>query len=280
MARTSPVLLREEIGRSLRAAREAAGFSLDDAAKKLDLSKSSLSRIELGKQRATVHVVRSMMDLYRFATDDLLDKVRVAKRPGWWQFHGISDTDFIAMESGASRMCTYTVQFVHGLLQTADYARAVFESGREVRSDAWIADELEVRLIRQDRLTDEDHPLELVAVVDELALRRPVGGRAVMRAQLRHLALVAELPTVTLHVLPSTVVSNDAMKGAFMVLDFPDDTHPPITFLETALGDERKDKAAIVHATRLQFEHLRSLALDPEQSVALIERVSDELWSG
>jgi hypothetical protein len=101
-----------------------------------------------------------------------------------------------------------------------------------------------------------------------------------MQAQLRHLVLAAELPTVTLHVLPSPVVSNDAMKGAFLVLDFPAASHPPIAFLDTALGPERKDRADIVDVARLQFEHLRSLALDPERSATLIEQVANELWSG
>lgn len=277
MARSGPVLLREEIGRRLHAARLAAELTLDAAAAGLDLSRSTLNRIENGKQPVNVHLVRSMMDLYDFYADDLQDKVRAAGKPGWWKAYGISNKDYVAVETGASRVCAYTIQFVHGLLQTADYAQAVFESGREPRSEEWIADRLNVRLIRQDRLTDEEQPLELVVVIDEQALRKPVGGPNVMRAQLRHLALVAELPTVTLQVLPSAVVSNEAMKGAFTILDFPASTHPPIAFLDTALGGERKDRTDVVQTARLRFEYLRSLALDPEQSVMLIEQVAGEL---
>lgn len=280
MLNISPVLLREEIGRRLRAARRKARLTITEAAADLDLSNASLSRIETGQQMPSVHLVRSMMDRYDIREDELVDKVRAARKPGWWKAYGISDRDFIAMETGVSRMCSFTVQLVHGLLQTADYARAVFESGRQSRPEEWIADRLNVRLIRQDRLTDEEHPLELVAIIDEYALRRPVGGPNAMLAQLRHLALVAELPTVTLHVLPSWVVSNEAMKGAFTILDFPDKNQPPIVFVDNALGSDRKDKAEVVYGARLQFEHVRSLALSPEESVMLIERISDELWSG
>lgn len=277
MSRSSPVLLREEIGRRLHAARMAAKLTLADAAARLDLSKSTLNRIENGKQPINVHLLRSVMDLYDFYADDLEDKVRAAGKPGWWKAFGISNKDYVAVETGASRVSAFTPQFVHGLLQTADYAQAVFESGREPKSEEWIADLLNVRLIRQDRLTDEDQPLVLAVVIDEQALRKPVGGPEVMRAQLRHLALVSELPTVTLQVLPSAVVSNEAMKGAFTILDFPAATYPPIAFLDTALGAERKDRIDVVQAARLRFEYLRSLALDPEQSVTVIERVAGEL---
>jgi len=277
---TSPILVREELGRRLRAAREAAKLNLRQAAADLDLSASSLSRIEKGQQPPTVHLVRSMMDLYNFFADDLIDKVRLARKPGWWRSYGISDKDFVALETGASRESTFEIQFVPGLLQTADYARAVFASEKEPRSDDRMADVLDVRMIRQDRLTDEEHPLTLVAVIDEHALRRPIGGPGVMLAQLRHLTLVAELPTVTLQVLPSSVVTNDSAYGGFTILDFPREDQPSVAHVQHALGEERSSNPEVMHAIRLRFEHLRSLALDPEQSVAFIEQVADELWDG
>src|ERR1700753_2550646 len=99
----------------------------------------------------------------------------------------------------------------------------------------------------------------------------PFCGRAALLAQLRHLALVTDLPTVSLRVLPVPVIANEAMEGGFIVLDFPWPEQPSIVHLEHALGAERKEKAEQVQAARLRFEHLRSLALDPDESRALIE---------
>lgn len=100
-----------------------------------------------------------------------------------------------------------------------------------------------------------------------------------MRAQLHHLALINEMPTVTLRVLPASTFSTEAAYGGFSVLDFPSAGQPSICHAFHALGDERQDKSEYVEPTRLRFAHLRSLALAPEESVALIERVADELWS-
>lgn len=220
-----------------------------------------------------------MMDVYDQRLDDVLEMIRQARKPGWWKQFGISDKDFVALETAASRISNYEVTLVPGLLQTADYTRALFNSGRETRREDWIANQLEVRLIRQERLTDEEHPLVLDAVVHEFVLRSSVGPTAVMRAQLRHLALINELPTVTLRVLPASTFSREAAYSGFSILDFPLPGQPSICHALHALGDERQDKSEFVEPARLRFAHLRSLALAPDESVALIERVVDELWS-
>lgn len=278
MSNISPVLLREEIARRLRAARKAADVSSEDAAQKLDMTRSNLSRIESGRQGVNVHLVRTMMDIYDFRDDEMLEMVRDSRKPGWWKSYGLSDRHFIALEAGAQRACTFEVQLVPGLLQTADYARAVFESGRQPISEAELADLLNARLIRQDRLTDDEYPLHLVAVIDENALRRPVGGSGVMRAQLQHLALVAELPTVTLRLLPTAAVSNESTYGRFDILEFPQ--QPTIAYVHHTFGEERTAVPGLVEVARLRFEHLQLLALGPDESAARFERVSDELWSG
>ena len=276
-AHVSPVLLRQEIGRRLRAARESAGLALETAAPMLETSTSTLSRIEKGITSVTVHLVRGMSDVYDRRLDDLLDLVREARLPGWWKAYGISDTDFVALETGASAISNYELSFVPGLLQTAAYTRALFESVRRPHDDEWIINQLAVRSIRQERLVDEARPVSLDVVVHEFALRFLVGGADVMRAQLRHLVLAAELPTVSLRVIPATKIANEAMTGGFIVLDFPWSEQPSIVHAEHSLGTERKDKVEPVKAAKLRFEHLRSLTLEPADSVALIERVSGDL---
>jgi transcriptional regulator with XRE-family HTH domain len=273
----SPVVLRQEVGRRLRVARHRTGLTLAKAAERLEITRSMLSRFENGAGMVSVHLVRSMMDAYDQRMDDVLDMIRQARAPGWWKQYGISDKDFIALETGASHLSAYTLMLVPGLLQTADYAQAMFNSGREKRREDWIANQLAVRLTRQERLTDEEHPLELHAVVHEFALRSPVGPMATMQAQLHHLALINELPTVTLQVLPASAFSFEAAYGGFNILDFPSAGQPSICHALHALGDTRQDKAEYVEPARLRFANLRSLALTPDQSVALIEQVADEL---
>jgi transcriptional regulator with XRE-family HTH domain len=275
----SPVVLRQEVGRRIRLARHEADLTIVEAAERLELTRSALGRMEKGISGVTVHLLRSMMDAYDQRMDDLLDLIRQSRKPGWWKQYGISDKDFVALETAASRISNYEIALVPGLLQTAEYTRAVFDSGRQTRRDDWIANQLEVRLIRQERLTDEEHPLQLDAVVHEFALRIPVGQPAVMRTQLQHLTLINELPAVTLRVLPASTYSFEATYGGFSILDFPLPGQPSICHALHALGDMRQDKSEFVEPARLRFAHLRSLALEPDDSVALIERVADELWS-
>jgi transcriptional regulator with XRE-family HTH domain len=278
-AHVSPILLRQEIGRRLKAAREATGLGLEQAAPMLDTSPSTLSRIENGTTVINVHLVRTMMDVYDQRLDEVVELVRAAKRPGWWKAYGISNTDSIALETGARLVNEYQMTFLPGLLQTSAYARALFRAVRRPREEEWIDNQLAVRTIRQERLTDEQQPLMLDAVIHEYALCHPVGGPDVMRAQLRHLVLITELPTVTLRVLPASMVSNEALVGGFTVLDFPADDQPAIAHLEHAFGSQRTDRTEQVWHARLRFDHLRSMALHPDDSVALIEQVAEQVWS-
>jgi transcriptional regulator with XRE-family HTH domain len=275
----SPILLRQEIGRRLRAARETARLGIEQAAPMLDTSPSTLSRIENGATVINVHLVRTMMDVYDQRLDEVVELVRAAKRPGWWKAYGISNTDFVALETGASLVSEFHPSFVPGLLQTAAYARALFQAVRRLPDEEWMDNQLAVRAIRQQRLTDEELPLRLDAVIHEYALCHPVGGPEVMRAQLRHLALITELPTVTLRVLPAAMVSNEALVGGFILLDFPAEDQPTITYLMHALGTEKTDRNELVWQAKLRFDHLRSLALHPDDSVALIEQVAEQVWS-
>lgn len=274
----NPVLLRQDVGRRLRCAREEVDLTVLDAAGRLDIGASTVSRIESGRTQVSMTLVQAMMRLYQLDDDELLDMVSRSRRPGWWKQYGFPDDHFIALESGASRISAFEPDLVPGLLQTADYARVLFGAGLKKRNKIWIDNQLDARMIRQERLADENYPLKLDAVISEFALYRPVGGRDVMRAQLRHLALITELPTVTVRVLPTTVVSTVAMSGAFVILDFPK-IQPSMVYVEHAIGTERTEKDERVGKTRLRLSHLRSLALDPEDSVTLVERVAETLWA-
>jgi hypothetical protein len=139
-----------------------------------------------------------------------------------------------------------------------------------------MAAEVAVRITRQRRLTSDEDPLRLVAVVDEGVLRRPIGGPEVMRAQLRHIAAKAELSDVTLHVLPTAAGAHTGMSGAFVLLRFEDPDEPELAYLESVGGERYLEKAAEVNACRVVFDDLRSKALSPADSAAFALRLAEE----
>jgi DNA-binding XRE family transcriptional regulator len=255
--------------------RVRAKMTLDDAAAALDKTRSTLHRVEQGETRADIHLVRSMMDLYDQYDPDLIEQTRRASKPGWWVSYGLQDTGYIDVETEASHVREFCLSYVPGLLQTEEYMRALFEANHLQRSDREFENQVKVRLIRQLRLTDSEDPLELVALIDEGVLRKEVGGVGVMRKQLRHLLLASRLASVTLRVLPDRLGAHDGMTGAFIVLGFPE-SNPEVLYTEYATGSLHIEADVEVNAAKLLFEHLTSQALDPDESVALIERVLAE----
>ncbi len=132
-------------------------------------------------------------------------------------------------------------------------------------------------MIRQERLSSQERPLELIAIMEEAVLHRPVGGAAVMRAQLAHTVAAAGLETVTVHVLPTAEGAHPGINGAFTVLSFDDLGEPDIGYVEHPVGSVHIEKKEHVAQARLVFDHLRAAALSPADSVALIDRVAAQM---
>lgn len=262
---------RRQVARKLREAREAAGLTLEAAAARLDCSTSKLSRIETADQRVDVHWVRSMMDLYEVAGPDwteLLELTRASRARGWWRNYGLDDRGYVPLESEASLVRTFQTSHMPGLLQTEDYARALFRASTRRRTEAELERDVTVRMIRQRRLAADD-PLELVAIVDEAMLHRPFGGPEVLRAQLTRLVEAAALPGVTFQVLPLGAAVR--VSGSFTVLSFGDLGEPDLVYVEYFMGATHIDKAELVAASTLTFDRLRSEALSPLDSVELVD---------
>ncbi len=237
-SRKVALVRRRQVARRLRLAREAAGLSLEDAAARLDCSSSKLSRIETAQQGVDVHWVRGMMDLYEIAGADwteLLDLTRAARARGWWRNYGLDDQGYVPLESEATLVRDFQVGLMPGLLQTHAYALALFSAAIRRRTEAQLENDLQVRTIRQRRLI-ADPPLELTAIVDEAALHRSVGGPDVMHAQLAHLVEAAELPSVTLQVLPFSAGAYPTPEGAFTLLSFGDLGEPDLVYIEHPWG--------------------------------------------
>ncbi len=250
-----------------------AGYSMDEAAAKLDKSRTALFRIESGETKVDVHLARSMMDLYDIYDDGLLDAVRLAAKPSWFAKFRLTDMGYVDVETEACRVCEFSGLTLPGLLQIETYARAVIGGNRRQRTAEQIDNQVAARLIRQQRLTDNS--LDLVVIIDEAALHREVGGSEVMGAQLRHLVEMARLTTTTLQVLPLNAGSHSALEGAFILLEFPDSDEPMLyhAYVTGALHIEDEGE---VHEAKLVFEALRSEALSPADSMTLIERLLQE----
>lgn len=266
------------LGRRLQRMRIAAGLSIEAAAPLLRISVSKLTRIEGARQSVDVHLVRSMLDLYDVGGDRWAEMVRLvdeARRKPWWAPYRLGgDFGYVQFETDAEQVQEFAPGYVPGLLQTRDYARAMFTSGSVSWSAEKLEAQLEVRMIRQCRLADAERPLQLVAVVGEAALRNPVGGPDVMHAQLAHIAEAAALPTVTLQVLPAHPGPHASLASGFFVLSFGDLGEPDMAYVEHALGAAHIEGEEEVRLARYKFDQLRTLAMGPADSLALLRDIA------
>src|SRR5947199_8098648 len=204
-----PTVPRMLVGIELRRFREAAGISPEQAAYEIRASRSKISRMENGLVRFKERDVTDLLTLYGITDEKtrsrLVTLARQANTPGWWSKYGDIMADwfesYLGLEMAASVIRTFELQFVHGLFQTEDYARAVTLLGHTTAPDDEIDRRVSLRLKRQDLLASPNPP-QVWSVLDEGALRRPVGGPKGMRAQLNHLAELARPRPVTLQVLP------------------------------------------------------------------------------
>jgi transcriptional regulator with XRE-family HTH domain len=238
-ARGGPTAGRIALGAQLRRLREASHVTTDEAGEAIRANRSKISRLERGRCGAKQRDVADLLSFYG-VTDEaeraaLLALARQGNAPGWWRrYSGILPKWFelyIGLEDAASIIRAYEVQFVHGLIQTEDYAHAVILIANAHASPAEIDQHVSIRMRRQQLLTQPGAP-RLWAVLDESALRRPWGGAKVMRAQLEHLLRVTELPNVTLQIVPFRVGPHAAAGGPFTILRFPGPGLPDLVYLE------------------------------------------------
>jgi transcriptional regulator with XRE-family HTH domain len=238
-ARCGPTALRIALGAQLRRLREASNLTTGQAAEAIRATHSKISRLERGRSGARQRDVADLLTLYGVTDEaereELLALARQAGAPGWWQqYSDILPKWFelyIGLEKAASIIRTYEVQFVHGLMQTEDYARAVILIANAHAPTEEIDRRVSVRMKRQQLLSQPGAP-DLWAVLDEAALRRAPDGPKVMRAQLEHLLQLTELPNVTLQIVPFDVGPHAAAGGPFTILRFPEPDLPDLVYLE------------------------------------------------
>lgn len=277
-------VLRMLIGAQLRRFREAAGLTPAQAGDQIRASRSKISRMETGHVGFKPRDIADLLALYGVtgepARSRYLTLARQASQPGWWSRYG--DVlpgwfeHYLGLESASAAIRGFEVQFVPGLFQTADYARAVTRLGHPAAPGAEVERRVALRLARQGVLARPEPP-RIWSVMDEAVVRRPVGGPAVMRAQLRHLAEVAGSPQLTLQVVPFARGGHAGASGSFAILRFAERDLPDVVYVEQLTSALYLEQRADVEHYLAVMDKLSGEALTPDDTVRFIERTAREL---
>ncbi|WP_425413134.1 helix-turn-helix domain-containing protein [Micromonospora matsumotoense] len=282
---TGPTVLRMLLGAQLRRLREARGVTREGAGWEIRSSESKISRMELGRVGFKERDVADLLTLYGVTAaadrDALLKLARDANSPGWWHRYG--DVlpgwfqSYLGLEAAAALIRSYEVQLVPGLLQTPEYARAVVLLGHRGAAVEEVDRRVELRVQRQQVLHRADPP-QLWAVIDEAALRRPIGGPQVMRGQLTALIEATRSPHIRLQVIPFDAGGHAAAGGAFTILRFGDDDLPDIVYIEQLTSALYLDKREDLDYYAAAMERLCVEATPPERTPEVLTRLRDELY--
>lgn len=274
------------LGTNLRRLREERGLLLEDAAEQLSCHAAKVSRIESGRSGIRQLDLKVLLDLYTVKDpaerDGWLALARESRRQRWWRV--LEDQlpqefqDLVGLEDEVSECRGFQPGIVPGLFQTEEYATAVIQEGIPGPLDDAQKTKVRVRMERQRALTRTDPtPLKVWMILGEAALRQQVGGAKVLREQLLHLVEVAQLPNVTLQVLPFTAGACQGGPYPFLIYSFPPPAGLEVVLLENfashAYLETREDTARLGGA----FDHLRASALSAMESEARIIEIAEEL---
>lgn len=273
----SSTVRRILLGSLLRRLRESKNISMREAGYHIRATESKISRLETGKVSFKERDVEDLLTFYGVLDgkerDQVLDLVREANAQGWW--HSFGEVlppwfeAFIGLESAASIVRTYEVQFVPGLLQCPEYVDAVLSSNRS-QSAADHKRRMELRQRRQAALERDDAPI-LWVVLDEAALRRPIGGPEVMKAQIAYLIEQAERPNITIQLLPYSVGAHAAEGGAFTLLRFAEADLPDVVYLEHLTGAQYIERPEDVEQYARAMDRISVDALHPEATLEALK---------
>ncbi|MCQ9132450.1 helix-turn-helix domain-containing protein [Streptomyces hilarionis] len=280
-----PAVRRRKLGAELRTLRAQAGLTSGEAARLVGWHQSKVSRIETGTSGSKPADVRLLLDAYG-VTDERLRELMLdlagagggGGRDHWWHaYRGVlppAYRDFISLEAQASAMRTLETSVVPGLLQTAEYARAVTSAAVGGVEEEQLDTLVEVRLARQDVLRAQP-PLELNAVLDEAVLRREVGGPEVMARQLGRLAEAARLPQVRLQILPFSAGAHIGVTGPFVIFSFSRTSDLDVVVLDHLTSSLYLERKEDLQAYTEAFNALRAHALSPEDSSDFLAATAD-----
>jgi transcriptional regulator with XRE-family HTH domain len=279
-----PSLRARWLGKLLKEYRNQNGLTLDKVGEFLEHDGSTISRIESAEyviRRADLMV---LLEFYKIPVqrerEALLQLREDAWKQGWWDayeeaFYDQNFVDYPWLESRAAAIATYEPQIVPGLMQTAEYAEAMMRcvEGPGI-PQSQLASGVEARLARQQARNGEDAP-PYTALVDESALRRVVGSREIMRAQLLQLVKMAEASTIELRVVPFSAGEHASMLGAFTLFEMAD-PYPDVAYVESMAGRVFVEDAARLDRIRRAVAELQESALDAGESSERISAIAEE----
>jgi len=268
------------LARTLRQLRDNAGLTIEEVAEKLELSASTVSRMETAQVGVRARDLRDLLDTYGVTgaeRDQLLQIARERRQQYWWrEYKDLPNIAVAGLEADASTIWQYSTQLVPGLLQTDSYARAVLEAIRLDAKPGDIERRLELRLHRQALLTSENAP-EYWVVLDEAVARRQVGGPATMAEQLLQLIEVAKLPNVTLQLLPFDSGEHAGMDGEFTLYHYRESADPDVVYIENTGSDLYLEAPEVTRRYNKIFDHLRAAAQNPGESIRTLGGIQSQL---
>lgn len=278
-AKKGPTLRAQMLGHALRRLREQTGRTTRDVAGDLGQDQATVSRIETGFSPPAEDKVVALLNIYNVDDESeravMLRLARDVWRRGWYDSYSDSMTEkvveFTWLESRAVTIRSYYATVMPGLLQIRDYAHTVHEAVAEPGLD--VDRVVEARMLRKQILTKEE-PARYEGVLDEMLLRRPVGGPDVMRRQLEHLLELTKWPNVELRVLPVAVGAHASLDGAFEILELPS-PYPAVGYSNTPAGIIYTETDGVERLDAI-YDQLRTNAADPKESVALIRAAVKE----
>jgi transcriptional regulator with XRE-family HTH domain len=276
----SPALCRRELATLLHALRIEMGMTVEQVAEHLMCSQTKVKRMESSFRSGTARDVRDLCELYRVTEaaerNHLMELARVGKQQAGQQPYPLDFSIFLELEADATSIKSYDSAIISGLVQTADYARAVIESFAAMLGPEVIEQRIEGRLARQRWLTQADPPRAWF-ILDEAALHRAVGGPTVMKAQLERLIEVAGFPNVTIQVIPYDVGVHEAIDSNFIMLEFASYAES-VVHVEGLVSSLLLERPKDVEQYKLAFDRLLSIALSEEESIARIAEVNINLY--
>jgi transcriptional regulator with XRE-family HTH domain len=281
----SPLVQRGRLRAELRKARQTSGLTQEQVAGEMDWSMSKIIRIEAGSSGIGSNDLKALLQLYGVKdpekVDSLIALARAARERSWWSaYRDVAPQSLLQLieyESAALAIRQFESLFIPGMLQTADYARAVIQSYDDERPES---DELRALVelhVRREELIDSDNAPSFHFILDEAVVRRLVGGQSVMRRQLRRLLEIADKPNITVEIVPFSAGLHVGMKGPFEIIEFADPLDRDIAFLESPRGDIISDDPEHTARYREVFERLRKASLGPRDSMTHVARIADEM---
>jgi transcriptional regulator with XRE-family HTH domain len=277
-----PSVRARQLAAELRRLREAATLTGEAAAAALGWSPSKISRIETARIAVSTGDLRRLLDLYQVSgslRERLTELGRTAGQRGWWDAYADAMTSgystLIALEADAESERHFAPIIIPGLLQTERYAHEITRSSLLFAPPGEISRLAQVRMNRQKVLT-RDKPLRLHVILDESVLLRQIGDTETMKGQLSHLAELAAHPNIMLQILPLSAGPHLSLSGVFTIVRFPEKIAFEVVFLENMTSDLFIENEIEVYRYGLAFDRLRELAMEEDESIALITRLAAE----